>query len=209
MLNSRRTLLALGATTALAGLVRPALAADADPRMAERSIGSATAPVVVTEWFSLTCSHCAAFHRDALPRIRETVITPGKARLIYRDFPLDQVALTAAMVARALPGERYEAFVGALFATQDRWAFNRLANPTEELAKMAALAGMGREMFNATIADSALKAAILAGQQDADKTYHVDSTPTFIFNGPKAKDQREAGGRSPDDFAKLVAAAAG
>lgn len=209
MLNSRRTLLALGATTALGGLVRPALAADPDPRMAERSIGSATAPVVVSEWFSLTCPHCAAFHRDALPRIRETVINPGKARMIYRDFPLDQVALTAAMVARALPGERYEAFVGALFATQDRWAFNRMANPMEELAKMAALAGMGRDLFNTTVADQALKTAILAGQQEADKTYHVDSTPTFIFNGPKAKDQREAGGRSPDDFAKLVAAAAG
>ena len=58
MLNSRRTLLALGATTALAGLVRPALAADADPRMAERSIGSATAPVVVTAHrLSGSCVH--------------------------------------------------------------------------------------------------------------------------------------------------------
>ena len=142
MLNTRRTLLALGATAGLTGLLRPALAADADPRMAERSIGSATAPVTVTEWFSLTCPHCAAFHRDALPRIRTEVIATGKARMIYRDFPLDQAALTAAMVARALPGERYEAFVGALFATQDRWAFNRLANPTEELAKMAALEGL-------------------------------------------------------------------
>lgn len=208
MLISRRPLLAL-ATTAGLGALRPARADDADPRMAERSIGAATAPVIVTEWFSLTCPHCAAFHRDAMPRIRAEVIAPGKARLIYRDFPLDQIALAAAMVARAMPGERYEAFVGALFATQDRWAFNRMSNPTEELAKMAALAGMGRDLFNTTVADQGLKTAILAAQQDGDKTYHVDSTPTFIFNGPKAKDQREAGGKSPDDFAKLVAAATG
>ncbi len=182
---------------------------DGDARMAERAIGAANAPVVVTEWFSLTCPHCAAFHRDALPRIRQEVIDTGKARLIYRDFPLDQTALTAAMIARALPGIRYEAFVGALFSTQDRWAFNRLANPMEELAKMAALAGMGRDTFNTTVADQALKAAILKGQEEADKIFHVDSTPTFIFNGPKARDQREAGGRSPDDFARLVAAATG
>jgi protein-disulfide isomerase len=177
--------------------------------MAERAIGIATAPVTVTEWFSLTCPHCAAFHRDALPRIRTEVIATGKARLVYRDFPLDQLALTAAMVARSLPGERYEAFVGALFASQDRWAFNRSVNPMEELAKMAALAGMGRDNFNATVADTALKNAVLAGQAEGDKTYRVDSTPTFIFNGPGAQNRREAGGRSPDDFAKLVAAAAG
>ena len=204
MPHSRRLLLGLGLTTLVAGR---AVAAE-DPRMAERSIGSPTAPVTVTEWFSLTCPHCAAFHRDALPRIRTEVIAPGKARLVYRDFPLDQLALTAAMVARALPGERYEAFVGALFASQDRWAFNRSVNPIEELAKMAALAGMSRDNYNATIADAGLKTALLKGQEEADKIYHVDSTPTFIFNGPGAKDRREAGGRSPDDFAKLVAAAA-
>ena len=44
---------------------------------------------------------------------------------MFHDFPLDQVALTAAMVARALPAERYEPFVDALLATQDRWAFAR------------------------------------------------------------------------------------
>lgn len=184
-------------------------AAGGDPRMAERGLGRTDAPVTVTEWFSLTCPHCAAFHRDSLPRIKTELIDTGKVRLVFRDFPLDQVALIAAMVARALPPERYEPFISALFASQDRWAFNRQANPVEELAKLAALAGMSRETFNGVVNDQAFKAAILKGQEEADKTYKVDSTPSFIFNGPKARNRKEAGGRTPDDFAKLVAEAAG
>lgn len=210
MLISRRLLLAVGGAAAVAS--RPAWAQalpDMEARMAERSIGQASAPVTVTEWFSLTCPHCAAFHRDSLPRIKTELVDTGKLRMIFRDFPLDQVALIAAMVARALPAERYQPFITALFASQDRWAFNRQANPVEELAKLAALAGMSRETYNAVINDQAFKAAILKGQDEADKTYKVDSTPSFIFNGPGAKNRKEAGGRTPDDFAKLVAAAAG
>ena len=81
--------------------------------------------------------------------MKKNLIDTGKVRYIFRDFPLDQVALTAAMVARALPPERYEPFILALFASQDRWAFARGVNSTEELAKMAALAGMPRDVFDA------------------------------------------------------------
>lgn len=180
-----------------------------DPRMAERGVGLAAAPVTVTEWFSLTCPHCAAFHKDVFPQVKAALIDTGKLRMVFRDFPLDQVALNAAMVARSLPAERYEPFVGALLASQNRWAFAREVNSTEELAKMAALAGLSREAFNAAVADQGLRAAILKAQEEGDKVYHVDSTPCFIFNGPAAKDTRESGERSFEEFAKLVAAAAG
>jgi protein-disulfide isomerase len=203
---ARRTILALPALALPVFAVRAAHAASV---INEASIGSATAPVVVVEWFSLTCPHCAAFVREALPQIRAQTIDTGKARLVFRDFPLDQVALTAAMVARSLPAERYLPFVEALLASQDRWAFARGVNTTEELAKMSALAGLSRAAFDAAIANTDLKNAILAGQDEAVKTYQVDSTPTFIFNGPAAKDRREAGGQSPEAFAKIVAEATG
>lgn len=199
---TRRSLLIAAPALALAPrLVR---AADEDPRMAPRCVGSDKAPVTVTEWFSLTCPHCARFARDTLPQIQKDLIETGKLRYCYGDFPLDQVALSAAMVARSLPPQRYEPFILALLASQDRWAFARDVNNTDEIAKMAALAGMSRETFDKTIADDKLRNAILQAQDEAQKTYHVDSTPTFIFNGPAQKDRHASGEMSYDDFAKIV-----
>ncbi len=186
----------------------PAPAAG-DPRFAERAIGKADAPVSVTEWFSLTCPHCARFSHDSMPQIQSQLVDTGKLRYIFGDFPLDQVALTASMVARYLPPERYWPFCEALLASQDRWAFARNVNSTDEIAKMAALAGMSRETFDKAINDAQLRDWLLKRQDEAAKTYNVDSTPSFIFNGPAEKNHREAGEQTYDAFAKLVAAAAG
>jgi predicted DsbA family dithiol-disulfide isomerase len=82
-------------------------------------------------------------------------------------------------------------------------------NSTEELAKMAALAGMPRQAFNRAIADTALKNWILERQEFAQKTYGIDSTPSFVFNGPGAKNHRESGALGYDSFVRAVAAAAG
>lgn len=180
MTLSRRNALAAFAGTALSpSLVR---AQTADSRT-ERSAGKADAKVVVQEWFSLTCSHCAEFHKSTYPQVKRELIDSGRVRLVWRDYPLDQVALTAALVARALPAERYEPFITTLLTTQDRWAFTRGVNSTEELAKIAALAGMPRQSFDIAIADTAMKQAILAAQDEAEKTLGVKSTPSFIFNG--------------------------
>jgi predicted DsbA family dithiol-disulfide isomerase len=113
------------------------------------------------------------------------------------------------MVARALPPVRYEPFVSALLASQDRWAFASNVNPTEELAKMAALAGLPRGRFDTTIADTAFRDALLQAQANDSKAYGIDSTPTFIINGPHAKDRHESGEKSFDEFARMVAEAAG
>jgi protein-disulfide isomerase len=179
MLIHRRSVLAIVGSL----VTTRALAQASDPRMTERSFGHADAPNVVTEFFSLTCTHCAAFSREVMPQVTKDLIDTGKLRIIYRDFPLDQTALTAAMVARALPPERYEPFISALFASQDRWAFARGVNSTDELAKMAALAGLSRTTFDATINDNGLRTAILTAQQQAETKYNVNSTPTFLANG--------------------------
>jgi protein-disulfide isomerase len=202
---SRRTLLSVVPALAIPGLARAAEGAT----MTERALGGADAPVSVIEFYSLTCSHCADFFRETFPRVKSELIDPGKLRYAFWDFPLDQVALTAAMVARSLPAERYEPFIGALLASQDRWAFARGVNSTEELAKMAALAGLSRAGFDKAIADTDLKNWILQRQDVAQKTYGIDSTPNFVFNGNAVKDHREPGSVGFDVFAKDVAAAAG
>lgn len=194
--------LVIAAAAALPAL-RLARAQSGDPRMAERSLGKPDAKVTVVEWFSLTCTHCAAFQRDTFPQVKEKLIDAGRVRYVWRDFPLDQVALTAAMVARALPPERYEPFITALLSSQDRWAFARGVNPTEELAKLAALAGLSRATFDATLRDTGLKQAILAGQEEGEKKQGVNSTPSFVMNG-----KTTAGAVGYDAFEKAVEAAA-
>ena len=198
---TRRTLIA--ATASLAtwpALAAPALAGD--DRMSDRQLGQPDAPVTMQEWFSLTCTHCAAWSKEVFPEVKAKLIDVGKLRYVYRDFPLDQVALTAAMVARALPAIRYEAFVSNLLATQDRWAFARGVNSNEELFKRAALAGMPRALFDSTVSDEALRSDILNEQQVGVDKYKIDSTPTFVLN-----EKPHSGEQSYSVIAGLVAAA--
>lgn len=199
-MTDRRSFLALAAAgLALPGLARAQQAA-ADPRLAERVIGRPDAPVTVIEYFSLTCGHCAAFHRDTWPRVKSQLVDTGRVKMIWRDFPLDQVALNAAQVARALPADRYEGFISTLFQTQDRWAFNRNSDPRTELARIAALAGMSREAFDAAWTDQALARGILEVRVKAQQEHNVNSTPTFVFGS------RVVPGNMPfDRFASIVA----
>jgi protein-disulfide isomerase len=195
---SRRTLLSVVAAGSLApGLAR----AEEDPRRTERSFGHPDAKVTVTEFFSLTCTHCAHFANDVMPQVTKALVDTGKVRFVYHDFPLDQVALTAAMVARALPPAQYEPFIAALFASQDRWAFARGADPVLELGKIAGVAGMSQDTFNATLADTGLRNWIAGQMAGFQKQYGIDSTPTFLIGG-----KTHPGAMDFDAFSKLVAA---
>jgi protein-disulfide isomerase len=202
MNSSRRSILTLATAAAAARLITPASAQEANNEAeheAERAIGSPDAKVTVQEFFSLTCTHCAAFSRETMPQVEQNLIQPGKVRFVYRDFPLDQVALTAAMVARYLPPSRYYPFITALFANQDRWAFARGVNSTDELWKMAALAGMSRATFDQAIADTTLRNWILQQQQSDQDRWKIDATPSFVING-----QKYSGEMSYDAFKKLI-----
>ena len=200
MLTRRRNLLTIAAASTLANRIAASFAASVeDLPTAERFIGKPDAKTTVIECFSLTCIHCAAFATETMPKIKAELIDTGKVRWVFHDYPLDQIALLAAQVARYLPVDRYEPFIDALFATQDRWAFAREANHTEELWKTAGLAGMSRATFDKAIADNDLKTWILKQQQaDGDK-WQIDSTPSFVINGTKY-----SGEMTFDAFRKLI-----
>jgi protein-disulfide isomerase len=161
-------------------------------------MGSAGAPMVATEFFSLSCSHCAAFAREALPELKATWITPGRLRWIYHDFPTDLAALQAGAVARYLPLERYDRFIETLFAAQDRWAFGT-GNVTDALWKLAGEAGMSRATFDQAVADKELRDWIVAQETAAEQRWHVDATPSFVI-----KDKLYAGAMSAREFATIL-----
>lgn len=153
-----------------------------DARLTPRTLGNPKAPVTVNEWFSLTCTHCAHFEMTVFQDVKTKLIDTGKVFYVYHDFPLDQIALLGAMVARSLPVDRYVPFVNSMLSSQDRWAFARDVNPRKQIQQMAALAGISADQFAKIDADDAFRQALVA-QQDADQAkYSIGGTPFFMFN---------------------------
>jgi len=198
----RKIWLALAAFALLGGITAAASPAHAleapQVRQDDRVLGKADAPITIFEFFSLTCPHCAEFEETTYPKLKAEWVDTGKAKIVYRDYPLDQNALKAAMVARCAPPERYAAFVEVLFKQQTVWGLQR--DPTESLKKIAALGGIGADAFDKCINNQDLSKQIVAEEYEAQTKYGVDSTPTFFVNGKKA-----VGEMPYDQFAKLLA----
>jgi protein-disulfide isomerase len=148
-------------------------------------LGKPDAPITIIEYASLTCPHCAEFDRDTLPKIKQNWIDTGKAKLVFRDFPLDGLALRAAMVARCAPADRYFGYIDVLFHSQNNWA--RANDPMEALSRIARLGGMSDQQFQACMSNGDLQKAVAASRQAAEKDYGVESTPTFFVNGTMLK----------------------
>lgn len=191
---------ALAATTAPA----VAQATPSGPQFAPRTLGLDSAPVKVHEYFSLTCTHCAHFGNTVMPQVKPKLVDTGKCQFVYHDFPLDQVALKAAQVARYLPAAEYYPFVEALFASQDDWAFQPGEDYHASIFKYAALAGMDSATYEKAWNDAALSQFILGNQKTDESTYNITATPTFVING-----KIFPGAMEYDDFAAKIAAAAG
>jgi len=163
----------------------------------DRILGKPEAPITIVEYASLTCPHCAHFANDVLPEIKKAWIDTGKARLVLRDFPLDEPALRAAMITHCAPPDRYYAFADTFFAAQEKWV--RSTDYREALARLAKLGGMGKEEFDACLANTALENKIVEGRLKASQELNVDSTPTFFVNGSKL-----AGAPTAEEFEKLL-----
>lgn len=203
---SRRRLLALAAAatvagTAFAGLRLPALAQQASaPAGASAAapaddiakpgprgdivVGKADAPITIVEYASMTCGHCASFHNTYLPTIKQKYIDTGQAKLVIREFPLDNLAAAVSMLARCAPAEKAPEVIGKFFETQDTWA-NVRGSPLPALFKVAEPLGFAKEAFDKCLKDEKLLADVVAVGERARKSFGVNATPTFFINGKK------------------------
>ncbi len=150
--------------------------------LAEKSLGSATAPVTMTEYSSLDCSHCGDFHAATLPALKANYVDTGRMRLVYRDYPRSNAAIAGAMVARC-SGDNYFATLDALYKAQSSWAY--ASNYTAAIKTVAAPLGMTSADVDACLASTELRSGVLAIQQAGQSTYGISGTPTFIINGQK------------------------
>ncbi len=159
-------------------------------------LGDPKAPVTVIEYASLTCSHCAHFHIQILPEIKKKWIDSGKVKLIYRDFPLDQVAVKAAQIAECAGKDRYFGVLDILFRGQPQWA--AAADPIAELAKPLRIAGLGDAEIKACLANDAMMNAVLNDYRSGE-TLGVNATPTLFIGG-----QLYRGSRSVEDIDGVI-----
>ena len=193
-----RFVLGIGILTLL--LAAPPAAAGNVPlaeAVAEMVMGRDDAPVTMIEYSSLACPHCAAFHRDVLPKIKETYIDTGKVRLIYRDFPLGGLALAAAMLARCGGSAKFFGFIEVLYRSQAQWS--SADDPSRELARVARFAGISQKDFEACLVNEPLMTDIRERAADAQQKFGIDSTPTFIIEGEKI-----VGARPFEDFRDVI-----
>jgi len=196
--------LAIIATVACTGVAAGPMARAQAPTVPvvqpdDRVLGKSDASVTIFEYASLDCPHCADFEQHTLPTIEKDWIDTGKARLVFRDFPLHQGAVRAAILARCAPPQQFFAFVSVLFQSQTTWALAQ--NADAELAKLARLSGMSDDKFKACMSDTAIENQVYASRLQGEQ-FGVSSTPTFFINGTKVE-----GALAPEAFEKALAAA--
>ena len=149
----------------------------------DMAIGRPDAPITVIEYFSLTCPHCKSFHTDVYPKIKEHYVDTGTVRMILRDFPLNRPAMDAALLARCKDSQQYFAFIDTLFNTFDNWT--RSSDYLGALIQIGQIGGIKEAEFHTCKADEEMETRILSSMVEADETYSIQGTPTFIINGKK------------------------
>ncbi|QGZ36296.1 DsbA family protein [Stappia indica] len=207
-LNRRQLILRSSAGLLLAGTVLPALPAFAQAvdveelmkpgTLPDKVLGNEDAPLTIVEYASMTCGHCANFHKTTYPHLKKEYVETGKARFVFREFPLDPVASAAFMLARSVPEDKYFEVVDFMFAEQRAWAFT--PDPYNSLLNFAKQIGFTQESFEKVLTDQALLDGINATRDRASSEFGVNSTPTFFFNGNKVN-----GAISPEEFDKEAA----
>lgn len=184
-LNKRHVLFGSAALAGLALGGAPAFAQNLaglndPPAFGEMTLGPDTAKVTVIEYASATCPHCAAFHNETFEALKKEYIDTGKIKFVFREFPHQDAALAAFMLARCAPKEKYFPLIDVFFATQPEWT----QNPLEGLNKIAQQAGFTKESFDACMKNETVAKDILAVRSKAEG-FGVTGIPTFFVNGER------------------------
>ena len=153
-------------------------------------LGNLNAPNTLIEYASLSCVHCANFHNQKLPEIKEKLIKTGKLKYIYRDFPLDLPAMLAAMVTNCYEGEQFHTTLNSLYRNQKKWITassnkEELLNAFHQILKQH---GISLEKIKTCAEENEYNKkkwdSILASRLEGQKL-GINSTPSFFLNGKK------------------------
>lgn len=184
-LNKREVLFGSAALGGLLLGAAPSFAVDLTglndaPAYGEMALGPDTAKVTIIEYASATCPHCAAFYNETFITLKKEYIDTGKIRFVLREFPHQDAALAAFMLARCAPKEKYFPLIDVFFTTQPEWTQDPLAG----LSKIAQQAGFTKEAFDTCMKNETIAKQILDVRTKAEG-FGVTGIPTFFVNGER------------------------
>ena len=147
-------------------------------------IGNKDAKISIIAYESLTCSHCANFHIDVLPKLKKEYIDTGLAKIEFRHFPLDVAAFNASKIVQCKNDGRSE-ILNSLYFNQSKWIKgNTIEKVNENLKQFLVSEGIKVDFYKCTT-DKSIENFILNDRIEGVKKFKVNATPTIIINGKK------------------------
>jgi protein-disulfide isomerase len=168
------------------------LSAAAETKMASESVipdmmvGNADANVIVIEYASFTCPHCASFHAGPYKKLKKDYIDTGKIKFVFREVYFDKVGVWSSLIARCGGQERFFGIADLIFKGQKEWA--RAGSDVavaNELRKIGRLAGLDDDTLESCLTDSDKITALVGWFKENTSRDDISSTPTLLINGEK------------------------
>ena len=146
--------------------------------------GNENAKITIIAYESLTCSHCADFHKDVYPQLKKEYIDTGLAKIEFRHFPLDIAALNASKIVQCKHDQSLE-ILENLYLNQQAWVRgNTIEDVNKSLKKFLKKEGFNID-FDKCINDKEIEDFVLNDRIEGVKNFKVNATPTIIINNKK------------------------
>ena len=147
-------------------------------------VGNIDAKITIIAYESLTCSHCASFHKNVYPRLKEEFLDKGLAKIEFRHFPLDIAALNASKISQC-KNDGNSDILQSLYNNQQMWVKgSTVEEANKNLQKYLKNEGF-RIDFDSCVNNKQIEDFVLNDRIEGTKTFKVDATPTIIINNKK------------------------
>jgi len=148
------------------------------------SVGNKDAKISIIAFESLTCSHCANFHKNVYPQLKKEYLDTGLAKIEFRHFPLDIAAFNASKVAQC-KNDGNSDILESLYANQQKWVKgSSIQEANKNLQKFLKNEGFSID-FDSCVNNKEIEEFVLNDRIDGTKNFKVSSTPTIIINNKK------------------------
>ena len=147
-------------------------------------VGNIDAKISIIAFESMTCSHCADFHKNVFPKLKEEFLDKGIAKIEFRHFPLDLAAFNASKVSQCKNDGSSE-ILESLYANQQKWVKgSSIEEANKNLQKFLKNEGFTVNV-DSCVNNKEIEDFVLNDRIDGAKNFNVNATPTIIINNEK------------------------